>query len=100
MSKQPTLEEFGDGEAAELAEPPAPRVRPAALPGTWRVSEGFIEHALLRPSTIRALPFQLDLARIGLEEDLLVVLPTGLGKTVIAALIAAEVLRRSDGRLL
>lgn len=100
MSKQPTLEEFGDGEAAELAEPPAPRVRPAALPGIWRVSEGFIEHPLLRPSTIRALPFQLDLARIGLEEDLLVVLPTGLGKTVIAALIAAEVLRRSDGRLL
>ena len=49
---------------------------------------------------MRALPFQLDLAHVGLEEDLLVVLPTGLGKTIIAALIAAEVLRRSDGKVL
>lgn len=49
---------------------------------------------------VRALPFQIDLARIGLGSDLLVVLPTGLGKTVIAALIAAEVLRRSDGKVL
>ncbi len=46
------------------------------------------------------MPFQVDLARIGLSEDLLVVLPTGLGKTVIAALLAAEVLRRSDGKVL
>jgi Fanconi anemia group M protein len=64
------------------------------------VVAGRVEHPLLRPDQIRALPFQLDLARIGLEEDLLVVLPTGLGKTVIAALIAAEVLRRSPGRVL
>jgi Fanconi anemia group M protein len=40
------------------------------------------------------------MARIGLEEDLLVVLPTGLGKTIIAALLAAEALRRSDGKVL
>jgi Fanconi anemia group M protein len=54
----------------------------------------------VKPGEVRALPFQLDMARVGLEEDLLVVLPTGLGKTVIAALIAAEVLRRSDGKVL
>jgi ERCC4-related helicase len=64
------------------------------------VVDGLVEHPLVRAGQIRALPFQLDLARIGLEEDLLVVLPTGLGKTVIAALIAAEVLRRSDGKVL
>jgi len=40
------------------------------------------------------------MARIGLEEDMLVVLPTGLGKTIIAALLAAEALRRSDGKVL
>jgi Fanconi anemia group M protein len=40
------------------------------------------------------------MAHIGLDEDLLVVLPTGLGKTIIAALIAAEVLRRSDRKVL
>ena len=59
-----------------------------------------MEHPLLRAGEIRALPFQLDLARVGLEEDLLVVLPTGLGKTVIAALLAAEVLRASDRKVL
>jgi Fanconi anemia group M protein len=40
------------------------------------------------------------MARIGLKEDLLVVLPTGLGKTIIAALLAAEALRGSDGKVL
>ena len=56
-------------------------------------------HPFLRPKGIRSLPYQLELARAGLYEDLLVVLPTGLGKTVIAALIAAEVLRRSTGKV-
>jgi ERCC4-related helicase len=55
---------------------------------------------MLRPGLIRALPFQIDAARVGLEEDLLVVLPTGLGKTVVAALIAAEVLRRQEAKVL
>ncbi len=59
-----------------------------------------VEHPLVRDGEIRALPFQLDLARIGLEEDLLVVLPTGLGKTVIAALLGAELLRARDGKVL
>lgn len=54
----------------------------------------------MAPGAIRALPFQLDLARLGLQEDLLVVLPTGLGKTVIAALLAAELLREGDGKML
>jgi len=49
---------------------------------------------------IRALPFQIEAARVGLEEDLLVVLPTGLGKTVVAALIVAEVLRRQEAKAL
>ena len=66
----------------------------------WRVREGYVEHPLLRSGVVRALPFQMDFARIGLDEDLLVVLPTGLGKTVIAALLSAEVLRRSSGKVL
>ncbi len=98
MARQHLLDDFG--------EPGAPtervvrgRAHPPGVPGTWQIHEGSVEHPLLRPDTIRALPFQLDLARIGLAEDLLVVLPTGLGKTVIAALLAAEVLRRSTGKV-
>ena len=100
MARQQLLEEFAaDGEAPAFR-PPAGRPRPAALEGTWQVEGGLVRHPLLKPGEIRALPFQLDLARVGLDNDLLVVLPTGLGKTVIAALVAAEVLRRSEGKVL
>ncbi|MGD0256510.1 MAG: DEAD/DEAH box helicase [Thermoplasmata archaeon] len=101
MSSQRRLDEF-----ATPGEPPAPpptpqvRARPGPLPGVWRIVDGLVEHPMLRPGLIRALPFQIDAARVGLEEDLLVVLPTGLGKTVVAALIAAEVLRRQEAKVL
>jgi len=102
LGRQQSLDDFagGVGEVAAPRPALAARDRPEGLPGTWRVVDGFVEHPYLRPRLLRALPFQLDLARVGLEEDLLVVLPTGLGKTVIAALLAAELLRRSPGKLL
>ena len=97
---QHRIEEFDDGSGpAPLPTVPAGRSRPPPLPGVWKVVDGLVEHPLLRPRTLRALPFQLDFARIGLDADLLVVLPTGLGKTVIAALLAAEVLRRAPGKV-
>jgi ERCC4-related helicase len=100
VTGQRQLEEFGDGSTpAPVALAPRERARPPGFPEVWRVAEGFVVHPLLRENVVRALPFQLDLARVGLEEDLLVVLPTGLGKTVIAALIAAEVLRRAPGKV-
>jgi len=98
---QRRLEEFvGSGEPAPPPAAPARRARPPGFPEVWRVAEGLVEHPLLRPCVIRALPFQIELARTGLDEDLLVVLPTGLGKTVIAALVAAELLRREEGKVL
>ena len=99
MARQHLLEEFASDLTAGPESHVAGRPHPPALPGIWRVEGGKVEHPLLKGGEIRALPFQLDLARIGLEEDLLVVLPTGLGKTVIAALVAAEVLRRSTGKV-
>ena len=98
MPRQQRLEDYPD-DGSTPASRPAGRPRPPPLPGVWAVENGNVEHPLLRPGVIRALPFQLDLARIGLSEDLLVVLPTGLGKTVIAALEAAEVLRRAPGKV-
>ncbi|HXW66492.1 MAG TPA: DEAD/DEAH box helicase [Thermoplasmata archaeon] len=97
MGGQRHLEEFGLEPAPPIA---VGRTRPPALPGTWATERGHVRHPLVRPEEIRALPFQIDLARIALDEDLLVVLPTGLGKTVIAALVAAEVLRRDPGKVL
>ena len=99
MSGQRLLDEFASDEPVAPPAPVSTRHRPGPA-GTWSVEEGFVGHPLLRERTVRALPFQLDLARIGVGADLLVVLPTGLGKTVIAALVAAEVLRRADGKVL
>ncbi len=99
--RQHRLDEF----ASEEPGGPTP-VAPAAtaplppLPGVWEVREGFVAHPLLAEGLLRALPFQVDLARLALVEDLLVVLPTGLGKTVVAALVAAELLRPGEGKLL
>lgn len=101
MGRQVSLDAYSGDEAPspDLPHPPA-RSHPPPLEGVWQVDEGWIVHPLLKSRTLKAWPFQVDMARIGLEEDLVVVLPTGLGKTVIAALIAAEVLRRSDGKVL
>ena len=100
-TRQPRLEEFGtDGLPPDPLPGPRLRTRPPALPGIWPVADGQLRPPLLRDGVLRALPFQLHLALIALSEDLVVVLPTGLGKTVIAALVAAELLRSGEGKLL
>ena len=94
---QRRLDEFlGAGTAS--FEPRAERALPPELPGIWAVQGGCVVHPFLASGEIRALPFQIDLARVGVDSDLLVVLPTGLGKTVIAALVSAEQLRRGPGK--
>ncbi len=100
MGAQRRLDEFAGAPGPDTApEPPRTRPHPPPLPGVWQVVEGWVEHPYLRTGVVRALPFQLELARAGLEADLLVVLPTGLGKTVVAALLAAEALRATDGKV-
>ncbi len=102
MPRQLQLDEYAvaESESPPLIRPARQRERPAALPGVWGIEDGWVRHPLLGERQLRALPFQLDLARVGLSEDLLVVLPTGLGKTVVGALLAAEILRRESGKLL
>jgi ERCC4-related helicase len=66
----------------------------------FRVVDGFVDHPYLQPRAIEARDFQLRVAEHALRENTLVVLPTGLGKTVVAALVAAELLRRRRGTVL
>ncbi len=55
----------------------------------------FISHALLNPETVESKLYQEVLAARVLEKgNTLVVAPTALGKTVVAVLVAAEILRR------
>ncbi|MDJ0270511.1 MAG: helicase-related protein [Aigarchaeota archaeon] len=57
----------------------------------------FVEHPFVRPETIEERRYQRDIVERCLERNTLVVLPTALGKTVIAELVAAELLHRYPG---
>jgi len=99
---QKTLDDFDQGENRNLEARDSPPEDPTLPAGSLLVAEpgGFLEHPRLRPGTVRAYPFQLSIARSCLEASTLVVLPTGLGKSVIAALVAAERLRTRSGKVL
>ncbi len=60
----------------------------------------FIRHSLIRPDTIEQRLYQLDLAGRSLSASTLVVLPTGLGKTIIALLAIASRLEKFGGKVL
>jgi Fanconi anemia group M protein len=63
-------------------------------------ADGHLVHPLLRPGAIRSREFQVDIAEQALAANTLIVIPTGLGKTVIAALVISERLRAHGGRVL
>src|SRR2546426_929895 len=50
----------------------------------------FVTHELLRRETVEERAYQVNIARACLERSTLVVLPTGMGKTVIAAIVFDE----------
>ncbi|HTY91691.1 MAG TPA: DEAD/DEAH box helicase [Methanocella sp.] len=56
----------------------------------------FVSHPLLKPDTVASRDYQLTLAKKALEKSSLIVLPTGLGKTIIALLVMVE--RLKDGK--
>lgn len=59
-----------------------------------------LDNPLLHPDRLEERAYQLNIARTCRERSTLVVLPTGMGKTVVALLVLADVLHRGDGRVL
>ena len=59
-----------------------------------------ISHPLIRPETIESREYQLSIAMQALDANTMVILPTGLGKTAIALLVAASRLYNDGGRVL
>ncbi|MCD4704401.1 MAG: DEAD/DEAH box helicase [Methanosarcinaceae archaeon] len=60
----------------------------------------YVNHPLIRPDTVEQRLYQLDLAGKALSTSTLVVLPTGLGKTIVALLIIASRLETIGGKIL
>jgi len=60
----------------------------------------YIEHELIKPKTIEYREYQTAIATSALKSSTLVVIPTGLGKTVIALLVMVERIKKIGGKIL
>ena len=60
----------------------------------------YVEHPLIRPHSVMERGYQRSMAQSCLGTSTLLVLPTGLGKTVVALRVAAEVLHERGGKVL
>jgi Fanconi anemia group M protein len=58
---------------------------------------GYVVHPMVREGAVEDRDYQRRMVERALEANTLVVLPTALGKTVIAELVAAELLHRYPG---
>lgn len=59
-----------------------------------------ISHPLIRKDSIEKREYQLSVAMQALDANTMVILPTGLGKTAVALLVAASRLYNEGGRIL
>ncbi|OGS56191.1 MAG: hypothetical protein A3K60_08720 [Euryarchaeota archaeon RBG_19FT_COMBO_56_21] len=60
----------------------------------------FLEHELIKPSSTEQRDYQVNIAATALRESTLVVLPTGMGKTIVALIVIAETFLRGKGKVL
>jgi Fanconi anemia group M protein len=59
-----------------------------------------INHPLIRPDSLESREYQLNVAMRAIDANTLVVLPTGLGKTAVALIVAASRLYNEGGKVL
>lgn len=60
----------------------------------------YISHPLIKPQSLEDREYQLSIALHAAEDNTLVVLPTGLGKTAVALLSSAMRLKKCGGKVL
>jgi Fanconi anemia group M protein len=57
------------------------------------MAKDWIKHELIKPKTLESRKYEINLAKNSLDDSTLIILPTGLGKTVVALLVIAERLK-------
>ena len=60
----------------------------------------FLEHELIKPSSVEQRDYQTNIAAAAVKESTLVVLPTGMGKTIVALIVMADALLKKKGKVL
>lgn len=58
----------------------------------YRENNTFVHHPYIQKNTILSRQYQLNIAHHALSRNTAVILPTGLGKTIIAFLVMADIL--------
>lgn len=59
----------------------------------------YISHPLIKDKSIERRSYQVSVAATALMRNTLVVLPTGLGKTIVAAFVIGSRLHNAGGRV-
>lgn len=60
----------------------------------------FLKNKNIKPNSIERREYQVNIANSASKENTLAVLPTGLGKTIIAIILIAEVLKTDNNKIL
>ena len=60
----------------------------------------FLTNEFIKKDSIEKREYQINIAKSALKENSLVVLPTGLGKTIIALILIAEQLKKNNKKIL
>ena len=64
------------------------------------MSENNVEHKFIAPNSVEVRDYQVNLANQAKNENCLIILPTGLGKTVVALHVIADYLAKGSGGVL
>jgi len=59
-----------------------------------------VEHKFIVPNSVEIRDYQVNLANQAKNENCLIILPTGLGKTVVALHVIADYLTKGNGGVL
>jgi len=59
-----------------------------------------VEHKFIVPNSVEVRDYQVNLANQAKNENCLIILPTGLGKTVVALHVIADYLAKGNGGVL
>jgi Fanconi anemia group M protein len=60
----------------------------------------YIKHEFIKPDSLEERQYQTNIAKSATKGSTLVVLPTGLGKTIIALIVIAEELKKKNNKIL
>jgi len=60
----------------------------------------FVNQEFIQPDSIELRQYQLNIVKTAEKENTLIVLPTGMGKTIIALMLIAKFLKNKTNKIL